>query len=338
MTASQLDLNHWLLEERQNDIEQFSAEKISIGFEEGDDGAWLAMKHRDSGFVLRKFVSSNEEGKTAFGDAHWMMDDYVDTVQRINKAFPATRQVPFYSEADSVQCDDWVIDRLSPTVSTQHWAERSTEELVDDDLKFKGTALGVLNRACTYQEFLSKSIPNKDRVLAIVRAAPLAYTDTDNLCVKRLPSVKNDILNESPDFDSRNPFAQKRIQNKVFFEVTYSEQGAFIEVAAQGLTFDGFSPCHYDIESGAVATIQDDGQIFMANRSAQEKMRWSFTEQELGLQPGQLQMMQFAEVSAFDTLTGKNPFQLSASEDYLGSLDGDVFSSQEQSRDGGMSL
>ena len=198
----------------------------------------------------------------------------------------------------------------------------------------------MLNRACIYQEFLSKSAPNKDRILKIVRAAPLAYSDTDNLCVKRLPVAKNDTLNEPPNFDSKNPFAIKKIQNKIFFEVTYSKNGDCIEVGALGLTFDGFSPCHYPIEAGAVATIQDDGQIFMANRSTQEEMQWSFTEQEIDQHPGQFQIMQFAGTPAFDTLTGRHAQQSSASEDYLTSIDGDVFTQEEPSygRDSGMGL
>lgn len=337
MTVWHLELNNWLLTERETAVAAFSNHHIRIGFEEGDSGAWLAMKHRDSGFSLRRFVDTPEDARAAFDEAADMMPAYLATVERINATYPDTKAVPFYSQADSVQCADWTIDNLQPN---NPWAERSAVELNAYETSFRTSALGVLERACVYQDFLN-AVQDKASVNQFVSDSTAVYAQGQEARCHSLQSVQNDIHGAAwKGYLDADPYLQIPVENKVFFNVQYAEDGKAIEVHALAMTFDGGNPQHYQVEAGAQATIQDDGQIFLANRASDEYMVWSLTEQELGLHDGNLSVMQFAGVPAFDTLTCNHAYQSSASADFLASIDGDVFTQEEQSygRDSGMGL
>ena len=348
MPVSQLKLNNWLLDSQDVAVSEFSKNNILVGFEDAKDGAWLMMKHQSSGFALRRFVGKPDEGVQAFEDAVEMMPSFVATVERVNKAYPDTRQVPLMDmDRHAVHCGDWTIDPLSPNFPYSHWAERSDESPAYFNRTYRDSALGVMNRACIYQEFLNQA-RDKEYVLSHLKetSTSLTITEHDSKFYKiPLESAPNDYKIESY-YDTLHATIAGApvpdcVKNHIFMAVQYSESNAAIEVFALGSIDNPNSgtTIYKQIELGRKAHIHNDGQVDMCEpNNPSEFLHWSFTEQELGLQPGQLQMMQFAEVSAFDTLTGKNPFQLSASEDYLGSLDGDVFTSQEQSRDGGMSL
>ena len=338
MTVSHLDLNNWLLTERETAVEAFSNHHIRIGFEKGDSGAWLAMKHRDSSFELRRFVGSEEDAVQAVKNAQDILPSYVATVERINATYPDTKAVPFHSQADSVQCADWTIAKLQPN---NPWAERSTVELNAYETSFRTSALGVLERACVYQDFLN-AVQDKASVTQFVSDSTAAYAQGEKARCHSLKNAHNDIHGGEWEgyLDAEDPYLQIPVENKVFFDVRYAEDCTAIEVHALAMTFDGGQPQHYQVEANAQATIQDDGQIFLANRASDEYMAWSFTGQELGLDGGNLSIMQFAGVSASDTLTSNHAYQASASEDYLISIDGDVFTQEEPSygRDSGMGL